>query len=167
MRRLKSSAPQRAARLALLLLLAALSLAQQSPTRLLTPEMKRVGEKLACKCGTCNNTVANCPMLECHYALPAREKIASALAAGQSDQSIIDGFVKEYGLSALAAPPAEGFSLLSWVMPFVVLAIGLGMIWLYIRRLRKPQPLPEVPPLDPKLRDRYEERIEKELADLD
>ena len=28
-------------------------------------------------------------------------------------------FVKESGLSALASPPTQGFSLLGWVMPFV------------------------------------------------
>ena len=73
MRKLKSSV--------LLLALSAVCL-PQSATTLVTPEIRRVGDKLACKCGACNNTVATCQMLECHYSLPAREKIAEMQKSG-------------------------------------------------------------------------------------
>lgn len=136
----------------------------QTPTELLTPAVKRVGDKLACKCGACNNTVGNCPMLQCHYAHPARQRIMEAQAQGMSDEAIIAMFVKEKGLSALSSPPAEGFSLLSWVMPFVALAIGLGMIWLYIRKFRKPA---LAVPVEPAVDARYRERIEKEMKEFD
>src|SRR6476620_311943 len=105
-------------RLLLILALAAVCLPQTS-TQLVTPEIKRVGDKLACKCGACNNTVATCSMLECHYSLPAREKIGEMQKSGAGDQTIVDVFVKEGGLSALASPPTQGFSLLGWVMPFI------------------------------------------------
>ena len=91
-----------------------------------TPGVRRVGDRLACKCGTCNNTVGNCPMLECHYSHPARQRISKMLDQGMSDDAIVAVFVKEQGLSALAAPPAEGFNLLGWLMPFIALAGGLG-----------------------------------------
>ena len=39
----------------LLLVLAAVCL-PQTATQLVTPEIRRVGDKLACKCGVCNNT---------------------------------------------------------------------------------------------------------------
>ena len=68
-------------RLLLSWLLAAVCLPQTS-TQLVTPEIRRVGDKLACKCGACNNTVATCPMLECHYSMPAREKIAANAEGG-------------------------------------------------------------------------------------
>src|SRR5687767_4308934 len=80
----------------------------QTASQLVTPEIRRVGDKLACKCGHCNNTVATCQMLGCGYTTPAREKIAAAQKAGVSDQAIIDGFVKEMGIVALAVPPASG-----------------------------------------------------------
>jgi cytochrome c-type biogenesis protein CcmH len=149
----------------LILVLAALGLAlAQTPSQLLTPEMKRVGDKLACLCGSCKNTVANCAMLECHYSLPARQKIVKMLAAGVSDQQIIDSFVKEQGLKALAVPPAEGFNLLAWVMPFAAIAGGLALIGVFIRRYRKPAAVPEI---DPKLVERYHERMERDLAQLE
>ena len=60
----------------LLLVLAAVCL-PQTATQLVTPEIRRVGDKLACRCGVCNNTVATCQMLECHYSLPARQKFST------------------------------------------------------------------------------------------
>jgi len=104
-------------------------------------------------------------MLGCHYSLPARERIAKMEAEGVSDDAIIAGFVKREGLRALVAPPAEGFNLLSWVMPFVALALGLGVIVLYVRRFRKPA-IPDAP-VDNAALDRYHEEIEKDLAKLE
>ena len=123
-----------------------------------------MGDRLACKCGGCNNTVGNCPMLKCHYADPARQRIAKMLADGMTDDAIVAVFVKEEGLSALAVPPAEGFNLLGWVMPFIALVAGLGMIWMYIKRFRKPVDA-VAPPLEPAVDKQYRERIEKELSD--
>jgi cytochrome c-type biogenesis protein CcmH len=136
----------------------------QSPVDLVTPEIRRVGDKLACKCGSCASTVGNCPMLQCHYAHPARQKIQEAQKQGTPDDAIIAAFVKQEGLSALAAPPTEGFSLLGWLMPFIVIALGLLLIWAYIRRFRKPTvATAPAAPAD----ERYRDRIEKELSELD
>ncbi|MCZ2152139.1 MAG: cytochrome c-type biogenesis protein CcmH [Bryobacterales bacterium] len=151
-------------KLLLLVLAAGLCLAQSS-SQMLTPAVKRVGDRLACLCGACNNSVATCPMLGCHYSLPARERIAKMEAEGVSDDAIIADFVKREGLRALVAPPAEGFNLLSWVMPFVALALGLGVIVLYVRRFRKPA-IPDAP-VDNAALDRYHEEIEKDLAKLE
>ncbi|HET8550425.1 MAG TPA: cytochrome c-type biogenesis protein CcmH [Bryobacteraceae bacterium] len=149
----------------LLLLLAAVCVAQ-SPVELVRPEIRRVGDKLACKCGSCASTVGSCPMLQCHYSHPARQKIDDMQKQGKSDEAIIQAFIKQEGLSALAAPPAEGFSLLSWVMPFVAILFGLALIWLYIKRFRKPAAATSVSTAAP-VDERYRERIEKELSELE
>ncbi len=149
----------------LVLLLAALAFAQSdSAVASLTPAVKRVGARLACLCGSCKNSVADCPMLHCHYAGPAREKIAKMVASGMSDDQIVDSFVKEQGLRALVVPPAEGFNVMAWVMPFLAIALGLWAIWLFIRRFRKPAVVAE---LDPAVLDRYRDRIEKDLSKLE
>lgn len=148
----------------LVLFLAAITLAQTGSFQTLTPAVKRVGARLACLCGACKNSLADCAMLECHYAKPAREKIAKLLAAGMTDDQIVDTFVKEQGLRALVVPPAEGFNLLAWVMPFVAIMIGLGAIWMFIRRFRQPALAGDV---DPALLDRYRDRIEKDLSKLE
>jgi cytochrome c-type biogenesis protein CcmH len=134
-------------------------------TEIVTPEMRAVGEKLACKCGSCKKTVTSCEMLGCGYSSPAKQKIGSMLKDGKSPQQIVDAFVQETGLQALAAPPAEGFNLLAWIMPFAAIALGLAIIALWIKHFRKPQPA--VAGSQPVVDERYRSRIEKELAELD
>ena len=147
----------------MLFVLAGLCLPQTS-SQLVTPEIRRVGDKLACKCGSCTNTVATCQMLGCGYSTPAREKIAAAQKAGQSDQAISDGFVKEMGIVALAVPPAEGFNLLGWLMPFIGIALGLTAIFVYWKRFRSPATASVAAP---EIDEKYRRRIEAEMADLD
>ncbi len=149
----------------LAVLLAAVSLAQ-SASQFQTEAVRRVGSKLACLCGGCNNTVADCQMLECHFSKPARERIAALQASGMPDAQIIDEFIAEYGKRVLAAPPAEGFNLLAWVMPFVAIAAGLAVIWMFIQRFRKPEPATRAL-ADAETLSRYQARIDKDLTKLD
>ena len=149
----------------LILLLSAISLTQAA-TEVLSPEVRRVGERLACKCG-CGNTVASCQMLHCHYSDPAREKIISMVKAGKSDDVIVKSFVDQEGLSALATPPAEGFNLLAWVMPWIAVAIGLAAIAWFIKRYRPKAAVETAPPVDEEMLARYRDRIDKDMAKLE
>lgn len=146
--------------------LAAICLAQSSST-LLTPEIRRAGMRLACLCRTCNNTVGDCPMLHCHYSSPAKEKIASLQAAGKSDDDIVRTFVRENGLEALSSPPTTGFSSLAWIMPWIALGLGLGAVYLFIRRFHPKRATASAPELDPETLQRYRDNIDKDLAKLD
>jgi cytochrome c-type biogenesis protein CcmH len=148
----------------LLLVVSAVCL-PQSGTNLVTPDIRRVGDKLACKCGACNNTVATCQMLECHYSHPARQKIGNMQKAGMNDQQIVDAFVKEQGIVALATPPMQGFNILAWTMPFIAIAIGLVAIAFWMKRFRTVRPV--LQPIDEVADERYRKRIEQEMADLD
>jgi cytochrome c-type biogenesis protein CcmH/NrfF len=132
---------------------------------IMSPEVQRCGMRLACLCGSCTNTVGDCAMLECGYCLPMRKRIAAEQAAGHSDDSIIDAIVAENGKRALAAPPTQGFSLFAWTAPWIAIAIGLAVIWAFLRHLSaKPQPAANV---DSEILDRYQDRIEKDLSKLD
>jgi cytochrome c-type biogenesis protein CcmH len=148
----------------LLILVAGLCLAQSS-SDLLTPAIRRVGDKLACLCGSCNNTVATCSMLGCHYSAPARERIAKLQAEGKTDDQILDDFVTREGKRALASPPAEGFNLLGWIMPFAALGAGFVVIYWFMRRYR-PSAAPATPVDHAALR-RYQEEIDRDLAKLE
>lgn len=129
--------------------------------------IERVGSKLACLCGSCNNTVSTCAMIECHYSKPAKEQIVALAAAGKTDAEIVDFFVKREGLRALSEPPAEGFNLMGRVIPFVALAIGLWITWIFMRRLRRKPVAAGTADVDPETLSRYQERIDKDLAKLD
>ncbi len=146
--------------------LTALCLAQGT-TQFITPGVRRVGERLACLCGTCNNTVGDCPMLECNYSKPARDKIARMLAVGMADDQIVKSFVDENGLQALSAPPTSGFSRLAWIMPWVAIALGLVGIYFFIRRIRPKRAAAGAPEVDPEVLARYRDNIDKDIEKLD
>lgn len=149
----------------LVLALAALCLGQGT-TPLTNPHVRRLGDQLMCLCG-CGSSVTSCNMLQCSHSSPAREKLLSMVNAGMSDSAILDSFVKENGLQVLMKPPAQGFNLLGYVMPFAGILVGLAFVWWVIKRFRKPLAVAEGPELDPATLARYQERIDKDLEKLD
>ncbi len=137
---------------------------EQDPTTLLTPGVARVGEKLACRCGTCRNTVATCPMIRCHYTEPMRARIKAAQEQGQSDANILNAIVKEAGVVALAAPPGEGWGLLTWLMPGAALFGGFLVYSWWVRRNSQQEAVP-VNDVDRAVLDRFRDQIDSELGE--
>jgi cytochrome c-type biogenesis protein CcmH len=149
----------------LVLALAALCLAQ-STTPLANPRVRRLGDQLMCLCG-CGATVTSCNMLGCQHSKPAREKLLAMVNAGESDSAILASFVQESGLEILAKPPAQGFNLLGYVVPFVGIALGLTFVWFVIKRFRKPAALAAGPELDDAAYAGYKAQIDRDLEKLD
>jgi len=136
-----------------------------SASGIMPPGVRRVGQRLACLCRTCKNTVGDCPMLECGYSSPTRKRIAELQAAGKTDDEVVSAIVAQNGTEALAVPPTQGFSMFAWTMPYVAVVIGLFAIWAFVRRLSaRRAPAPAV---DPAILDRYHDKIEKDLEKLD
>ena len=147
--------------LAIVLTFAALA---QTASEKPSVDVRRVGAHLACKCG-CTDSVASCAMLECHFSKPAKEKIAQMQSVGMSDDQIVQSFVREYGAAIYLAPPNAW----GWIIPYSMVAVGLFVIYLFIKKYRKPKPLVELGPLeieDPELA-KYKDQIEKDLANLE
>ena len=127
-------------------------------------EVRRVGARLACKCG-CTDSVATCSMLECHFSKPAKEKIARMQAAGSTDEQIVQSFLKEFGAAIYLAPP----NALGWIVPYASVGVGVLIILAFIRKYRKAKPLTEIGEIeidDPAL-SKYKDEIERDLAKLD
>jgi len=82
--------------------------------------------------------------------------------AGKDEAAILQDFVDRYGVRVLAAPPAKGFDLTAWVLPGVGLIVGLAVVILIVRRMRKPSSEPAEAPaasIDPKLLAAMEEEM--------
>jgi hypothetical protein len=148
-------------------LLAGLALAQDGDVAQIgSSDVLRVGAHIACKCGSCKDTVA-CPMAlqGCGFCNPARVKIAKMQVAGLKDTAIIDSFKKEYGDDIYRADPNSFF----WVIPYGALGLGLLAIFFFVRQSFRPkaaQPAVAAAPeivVDP----RYLEAAEKETSRLD
>lgn len=136
-------------------------------TPLSDPRVRAVGNKLTCQCG-CGHTVSTCDMLHCSFCEPARTRLKELVDGGQSQQQILDSFVKDYGLKVLQQPPTEGFNMLGWTMPFVGLGAFTAICLTLISKMRKPELAVAVTPkpstaVNAQAVADYEKRIEKEL----
>ena len=104
---------------------------------------KRVGSQVNCMCGSCNMTAANCshPGGEfsgpCPTAKAMLQEIDQRGAKGETDDQIIQAFVKEFGSTVYAEPPKSGFSLVAWVMPTAYLVLGALVVIFVISRWTK------------------------------
>src|SRR5689334_21274779 len=147
----------------LALVIAAAALAQTASEKP-SVDVRRVGARIACQCG-CKDSVATCSMLECHFSKPAKERIAQMQSVGMSDDQIVQAFVRDYGAGIYLAPP----NAFGWIIPYAAVGVGLVVIWLFIRKYRKPKVLAEVGPMeldDPALA-KYKDQIERDLANLE
>ena len=114
-------------------------------------------------CVVCHEplAVANSPQ-----AFSERAYVRQLIAEGLTEKQILHQFVIQYTTAVLAKPPAHGFSLLVYMLPPVLLAIGIVTLLLTIprwrRRSRQEQsgPAQPVAALDPD----DARRLEAELA---
>lgn len=137
---------------------------EAAPESYLTPEVARVGNRLACRCGTCRNTVGDCAMLHCGYCSPKRQQIFEMKKHGMSDDQIVNTFVKDEGIVTLASPPTHGVGpIITWIGPGIALLLGFGVYSWYVRRNQK-EPAPLMP-VDQAVLDRFRAQIDSELDD--
>lgn len=138
--------------------------AQDAPESFLTPDVIRIGSRLACRCGTCRNTVGDCAMLHCGYCSPRRQRIYDLKKQGQSDDQIVNMFVQEDGIVTLASPPTQGWGpIVTWVGPGLALLLGFGIYSWWVRRNQK---APEtLKPEEQAVLDRFQSQIDRELDD--
>ncbi|WP_216214737.1 cytochrome c-type biogenesis protein [Amycolatopsis aidingensis] len=113
------------------------------------------------RCPVCQSvSVAESPS---ESAEAMRAVVAEQVAAGRSDQQIIDYFRARYGDWVLLDPPASGATLPLWLLPAGALAGGAVVLFL---RRRRPEPDDELTPAQREhvahALDRARTRIENE-----
>jgi|SRR5271166_4420167 len=103
---------------------------------------KDLGHRMMCTCG-CGQILLECNHVGCQSSDKMRDQLQAALDKGgsNSDDLILQGFVQEYGPTVIAAPTATGFNRVAWIMPFLVLALGISFA-VYIVRSWKNRPEP-------------------------
>jgi len=104
--------------------------------------IRQLEEKL--RCLVCQNqTLADS---NAELAGDLRKQVREQVAAGRSDQEIIDYLVQRYGDFVLYEPPFKAITALLWVGPFLLLAAAGGFLIVAVRRRRN---APEEPALAP------------------
>ena len=105
----------------------------------LDQRVQEVGAQL--KCPVCQGeSVADSPSL---LAQQMRGSIREQLQAGKSEQEVIQYFVNSYGQDIVWTPQWQGFTLLAWLAPIVLLLGGLGLLFLTLREWRMVAPVAE------------------------
>jgi cytochrome c-type biogenesis protein CcmH len=96
---------------------------------------KRVNEiGLELRCLVCQNQTIS----DSHagLAVDLKNQIREQLKAGKTDRQILDFMVERYGDFVLYKPPMKATTILLWVGPFALMAIGIGAAVLIVRRRR-------------------------------
>ena len=104
------------------------------------PRIRQLEEKL--RCLVCQNqTLADS---NAELAQDLRQKVREQVAAGRSDDEILDYLVQRYGDFVLYEPPFKATTALLWIGPFALLAVAAALLIAILRRRRA---VPESPAL--------------------
>ncbi len=91
-----------------------------------------ITQGLTCTCG-CNMLVSACEgSMECAPAKEITDQVAQMIEKGQSKEEIIQYFVSTKGERILAAPTKKGFNLTAWILPFLAILLGGGVIYIFL-----------------------------------
>src|SRR6266849_10498830 len=71
---------------------------------------KQIGGKFMCMC-ICNHVLTQCNHVGCTTSTSMLKELDQSVARGDSEQSITQAFVQEFGTTVYAEPPKSGLSL--------------------------------------------------------
>jgi cytochrome c-type biogenesis protein CcmH len=91
-----------------------------------------IGHQMMCICG-CKQILLECNHVGCPASDGMRNELMASLNRGDSDSLVEQGFVQKYGPTVLAAPTTKGFDRAAYIIPFVALFLGFGLVVLVVR----------------------------------
>jgi cytochrome c-type biogenesis protein CcmH len=145
-----------------MLLIFALPILAQESTTVTLDEVNQIAKKLYCP--VCpNETLDACQTQAC---VQWRAEIGDQLAQGQSEQEVIDSFVRRYGDRVLGTPQDPALRALSLVTPFVIAGLALVFgVFTFLRLRRRPNVESGVIPDNPPENDDYRDLLERDLRE--
>jgi cytochrome c-type biogenesis protein CcmH len=119
-----------------------------------------LGHKLMCTCG-CNEILLECNHMGCQSSSRMTAELRTLIDRGNNDTAVLTAFQDEYGPTALAAPWLTRFNIVAWVVPPLLLLLGLAGTFFLVKKWRlRAASMPDVAD-DPVSRD-LRERIRRE-----
>jgi cytochrome c-type biogenesis protein CcmH/NrfF len=113
--------------------------------RLLADQSDRthqIGSKLKCMCNGCDQAAGKCYHVggaysgPCDTAKTMLKEIDTHIAAGKTDEQVLQAMIQEYGPLAYVEPPKSGFGLVAWLMPILYLLGGTALVIMVMKRWR-------------------------------
>jgi len=132
----------------------------------------KISSELMCLCG-CNQTIKNCPHINCDFAVPARKVIRQHISKGEGHDEIVSFFIEKNGQVILAQPKKEGFNLVGYIFPFIaIISVGGGVValvreWASRGEKKKPASAKAAKPSAPAGDESLVEKMKKELSEFD
>ena len=114
-------------------------------------------------CPVCPSTPLD--VCETQACVQWRALIREKLAAGESEEQIRQYFVAQYGERVLGAPPAEGFNIGAYVLPFVTLIAGGAFLFATMRKWQDTHAAAKTTTVEPPVSPEYAERIRRALKE--
>jgi cytochrome c-type biogenesis protein CcmH/NrfF len=101
--------------------------------------------ELMCGCG-CNQLLGECNHVGCPASPGMLAELSAAIARGDSDDAILHKFQDEYGPVIIASPRFTRFNHLAWIMPPLMLFLGIACVLLVVRNWKlRTVPMPAIP----------------------
>jgi cytochrome c-type biogenesis protein CcmH len=99
-----------------------------------------IGHQMMCICG-CKQILLECNHVGCPDSDGMRNELMASLTRGESDGLVEQDFVQKYGPTVLAAPTNKGFDRAAYIMPFLALILGFGLVVVIVRAWKnRPEP---------------------------
>jgi cytochrome c-type biogenesis protein CcmH len=139
-----------------------------------TDRAKEIGGKLLCGVGTplcdCKQILTQCNHVGCRNSAGMLKTLDAGVAKGDSEATIVQGFVAEFGTAVLSEPPHSGLNLLAWYLPSGLLLGGALLAGFVISRWRKRPAMAGAAPMEgsgfsPELLQRAREQASRDTQD--
>jgi len=130
--------------------------------------IQAVEKKLRCTCG-CGLDIYTCRTTDftCTYSPALHKDVLRLAGQGKSAQQILDEFVQQYGQAALMSPPREGFNLLGYLLPGVLILGAAGWLvtvlnrWTRARKVAAPATAGTPPNATPEELERLRRELDR------
>lgn len=98
----------------------------------LEARLQAISEEL--RCMVCQNQ----SLADSHadLAIDLKNQVREMLQQGQSDKQVVAYMVERYGDFVLYRPPVKSTTWLLWFGPFLLFAVGIGVLFVKLRRRR-------------------------------
>jgi cytochrome c-type biogenesis protein CcmH/NrfF len=97
-----------------------------------TARFNKDSHELMCGCG-CNQLLGECNHVGCPSSPVMLAQLSASITRGDSDDAIFHQFQEQYGPVILASPMFTRFNNFAWVMPPLVLFLGIAGVLVIVR----------------------------------
>ena len=101
-----------------------------------TGRYERLGSKIMCTCG-CGQMLLQCNHIGCPNSATMIRQLheqVDATAATNDDDTVLNFFRTQWGVTTVVEPNRHGFELIAWILPFAGLGLGMFLVVVVVYR---------------------------------